>query len=159
MDFSLLLLPKWQYSSFPSAVVLLWLIHASPVPQSTVNSWNTLLCIRQQGSQQVLVPLLCVQSTDNKPSMEFSELRALSVTRQKRHDYLQYLLPVSQTHVVLEEVSAETWGSKTLARLNGDSGRGCWIKFDIWLFRKWMFEVPGWLVLLGNVTIVKYTPV
>lgn len=61
------------------------LIHASPVPQSMVNSWNTLLCIRQQGSQQVLVPLLCVQSTDNKPSMEFSELRARCVTRQKRH--------------------------------------------------------------------------
>lgn len=94
--------------------------------------------------------------------MEFSESRALHVMRQKRHlqeDCLQYLLPVSQTHFVLEGVSAETWGSETLARLKGDSGKGCLIKFDIWLFRKLMFEVPGWLVLLENVTMVKDTPV
>lgn len=66
--------------------------------------------------------------------MEFSELRALCVMRQKRHlqyDCLQCLLPVSQKHFVLEGVSAETWGSERLARLKGDSRKGCFIKFDI----------------------------
>lgn len=29
--------------------------------------------------------LLCVRSADNKPSVEFSELRALCVKRQERH--------------------------------------------------------------------------
>lgn len=162
MDFSLLLPPKRQHSSFPYAVVLLLLVHALPVPQSTVYTWNTPLCIREQGSQQVLVALLYVQSTDNKLSMEFSELGAVCATRQKRffkYNCLQYLLPVSQTFCVLQGVSAETWGSETLARLKGDSGKGCLIKFDIWLFRKLMFEVPGWLVLLENVITVKDTPV
>lgn len=161
MDFSLLLLPpKRQHSSFPWAVVLLVLIHASPVPQSMVYTWNTPLCIRKQGSQQVVVTLFCVQSTDNKPLMEFSGLRAVCVTRQKnicKHECLQYLLPVSQTCFVLEGVSAETWGSERLARLKGDSGKGCLIKFDTWLFRNLMFEVPGWLVLLENITTVKDT--
>lgn len=76
-----------------------------------------------------------------------------------KYDCLQCLLPVSQTRFFLGEVSAETWGSERLARLKGDSGKGCLIKFDIWLFRKLMFEVPGWLVLLENVATVKDTPV
>lgn len=153
MHFSLLLHPKWQYSSFPCAVVLLLLIHASPCPRA----WCT------------LGVLYCAlgNRAPNRSWLHYHVFRAqiispqwnsvnweLFVSRGRKdickYDCLQYLLPVSQTHFALEGVSAETWGSEKLARLKGDLGKGCFIKFDIWLFRKLMFEVPGWLVLLEN---------
>lgn len=43
---------------FPFPQCFLLLIHASPVPQAMVCTCNILLCIRQQGSQQVLVPII-----------------------------------------------------------------------------------------------------
>lgn len=43
---------------FPFQQCFLLLIHASPVPQAMVYTCNILLCIRQQGSQQVLVPII-----------------------------------------------------------------------------------------------------
>lgn len=136
-----------MHSQCPRARCTLGILHCALGNRAPNRSWLHYYMFRAQ----------IISSQWNSVNWE------LSVPRGRKdfckYNCLQYLLPVSQTFCVLQGVSAETWGSETLARLKGDSGKGCLIKFDIWLFRKLMFEVPGWLVLLENIITVKDTPV